>query len=237
MQYRGKHYKQRISSHEALRGWVFFALYLVVFPLVMGIIQRSVGGEFPVAEASVIYYLLSATVVFLVFWNYLKNSFCHLLDHIPETLNAFFVSLIGAALFQYLVMLFPYPVENPNRYSYPTQFSLSPSATVAIVVVLIPLVEEVLFRGLLFGSLQPFGKPLAWAVSIVFYCVYCVWQFTFSYGSVDLRYLALMLQYLPAAVAFHWCFDKGGNIWASILLHMAINALSLFSVITRFTVL
>lgn len=227
MQYRGKHYKQQIKHQEARKGWVLFALYLVLFPTVMGVIQYSVGGEFPVAEANVIYYLLSAAMVFLVFWNYLKSSFLHLMDHLPETLNAFAVGLLVAVVFTVLFSLLPYPVENPNIENYVDQFALSPSATATILILLMPLVEEVLFRGLLFGSLLPLGKPLAWVVSVLAYCIYCVWQFVFTYGNIDLRYLTLMLQYLPASLAFHGCFDRSGNIWGCVALHMAVNALAL----------
>ncbi len=49
--YRGKQQDRQMSAHERNRGWVFFALFVLVFPPVMGAIQRSIGGELPVAEA------------------------------------------------------------------------------------------------------------------------------------------------------------------------------------------
>ena len=227
MQYRGKQHDRRMSPHERGRGWAFFALFVLAFPPIMGLIQRSFDGELPVAEANVIYYLLSATVVFLVFWSYLKSSFSLLLDRLPENLFALITGLIGALALHFLVMRLPYPVENPNFTSYPEQYLLSPGATVVILVVLMPVVEEVLFRGLLFGSVRPYSKPLAWVLSVAAYCLYCVWQFVFSYGQTDLRYLLLGLQYLPMALALTWCYDRGGSIWSAVVLHAAINGFSL----------
>ena len=227
MQYRGKQQDRRMTSQERARGWVFFALFVLVFPLVMGQIQRTVGGELPVAEANVIYYLLSATLVFLVFWSFLRSSFHRLLDRLPENLFALVTGLGGAAVLHLLASLIPLPVTDPNPASYAEQFLLAPSATIAILVVLMPVVEEVLFRGLLFGSLRPYSRPLAWTVCVVGYALYCVWQFVFSFGTVDLRYLLLAVRYLPMSAALTWCYDRGGSIWSAVLLHMILNAYTL----------
>lgn len=236
MNYRGKQHKQRVASHESVRGWIFFLLYLVVFPPLMGLVHRSIGEEFPVAEANVVYYLLCVTLIFLVFWGYLKDSFSHFLDHLPESFFALITGFVGMMLLQGAIFFVPFPVDNPNTYSYPVQYILSPQATIAVLVILIPIVEEILFRGLLFGALRSRSRWLAWVVSVVFYCVYCVWQFAFSYGTVDLRYLLLALQMLPAALAFHWCYEKSGSVVASILLHMLANAFFLYIIVTRYTI-
>ena len=64
-------WRPQLTRAEMGRGWVFFALYVLLFPWVMGWVQRSFDGELPVAEANVVYYLLSGTLVFLVFWTFL----------------------------------------------------------------------------------------------------------------------------------------------------------------------
>ncbi len=224
-------WRTQLTPAEQGRGWAFFALYVLVFPFLMGLLQSSFGGELPVAELSAVYYLLSVTLVFLVFWSFLKEGFHLLLDWLPENLFAFVTGLIGAGVLHVLVMWLPYPVENPNTYSYTEQFALSPRATVLILVVLMPIVEEALFRGLLFGSLRTYRRPLAYGLSTVLFALYCVWQFIFTYQGVDLRYLLLLVQYLPMSLALCWSYDKGGSIWTPIALHMAINAISLFTTV------
>ena len=82
-------WRPQLTRAEMGRGWVFFALYLTVFPLSMGWVQRAFHGELPVAEANVVYYLLAATLVFLVFWTFLRHGFDLLLDWLPENLFAF----------------------------------------------------------------------------------------------------------------------------------------------------
>ena len=80
---------------------------------------------------------------------------------------------------------------------------------------------------------KPFGdgvdKALGYVLSTLVYAVYCVWQFVFTYGQVDFRYLLLFVQYLPMSLALTWCYDNGGSIWSAIALHMVLNAVSLAS--------
>ena len=224
-------WRPQLTRAEMGRGWVFFALYVLLFPWIMGWVQRSFDGALPVAEANVVYYLLSATLVFLVFWTFLKHGFHLLLDWLPENLFAFVTGLAGAGILRFLVSLIPLPVENPNAIRYPEQFALAPPATAVILVVLMPIVEEPLFRGLLFGTARRYSRALGYVLSTLVYAVYCVWQFAYAYGQVDLRYLLLAVEYLPMGLALTWCYDNGGSIWSPIALHAAINAFTLYTAV------
>ena len=220
-------WRPQLTRAEMGRGWVFFALYVLLFPWVMGWVQRSFHGELPIAEANVVYYLLCGTLVFLVFWTFLKHGFHMLLDWLPENLFAFGTGLVGWAVLAFLAGLIPLPVQNPNLVSYPEQFALAPKATVVILVVLMPIVEEPLFRGLLFSTSRKYSRILGYVLSTLVYAVYCVWQFVYAYGEVDFRYLLLLVEYLPMSLALTWCYDNGGSIWSPIALHMVINTVTL----------
>lgn len=225
-------WRPQLTRTETARGWVFFALYLLVFPWAMGLVQRAFQGLLPVAQSSVAYYLLSAALVFLVFWSFLCHGFSLLLDWLPENLFAFATGLAAAGVLHLLAARIPLPVENPNSLSYPEQFALAPFSTVVILAVLMPVVEETLFRGLLFGATRRYSRALGYVLSTLVYAVYCVWQFVFTYGQVDFRYLLLFVQYLPMSLALTWCYDNGGSIWSPIALHAVINAFTLFFAVT-----
>lgn len=228
---RRKQWRARLTRSEQGRGWVFFCLYFFLFPFLMAWVQRSFGGEWPVAEANVVYYLLLAVLVFLLLWSFLKQGYFLLLDWLPENLFGILTGLAGAGALHLLVMSLPYPVDNPNNANYAAEYFFAPGATVVILVVLMPLVEEVLFRGLLFGSLRGYSRPLAYLLSVLLYSLYSVWQFAFAYGTLDLRYLLLMAQYLPMALALTWCYDMGGSIWSPVILHAVLNAFTLYQAV------
>ena len=90
-----------------------------------------------------------------------------------------------------------------------------------------PIMEEVLFRGLLFGSLRRYSRGLAFAVSILGYDLFCVFPLAWTPLGFDPACLLLLVRYLPMSAALTWCYDKGGSIWSAIALHMALNGLSL----------
>lgn len=228
-----RQWRPQMTHDEFVRGWVFFALYFLVFPFVMAGLQWVFDHTWSLylsdAAANVLYYLFSDVLVFLVFWTFLQNALDILMDYLPENLFAFGTGLLGAGALHLLVMRLPYPVDNPVFEDWPAQFAYSPWATIAIVVILMPIVEEVLFRGLLFGGLRRYSRSLAWMVTVVVFMLYCVWTFAFSFG--DMRYLLLGLQYLPMSLALTWCYDRGGSIWSPIFLHMVINGIFLFNLV------
>ena len=225
-------WRPQMTDSERRRGWVFFALYLLVFPYLNAWAQRLLmgEGEAPVAEANVVYYVLLFALALLVFWTFLRHGFSLLVDWLPENAFAFVTGLAGAGLLHFLVTLIPYPVQNPSEMQYLQEFAISPVATAVLLVVLIPLIEETLFRGLVFGSLRQYSRPLAYVVSVLVYALACVWRYALEIG--DPAYLLLFIQYLPMSLALTWCYDNGGSIWSPIALHAVINAFTLFFAVT-----
>ncbi len=228
---RQRSWRPQMTDSERKRGWVFFALYLLVFPYLNGWAQKLFAGdaEAPVAEANVVYYTLLFVLALLVFWTFLRHGFSLLLDWLPENAFAFGTGLLGGLLLRFLVGLIPLPVEDPTQLQYLQEYIISPTATTVLLVVLIPLIEEVLFRGLVFGSLRQYSRPLAYGVTVVLYAVACVWRYALEAGNP--AYLLLVIRYLPMSLALTWCYDNGGSVWAAVALHMALNGVMLFSII------
>lgn len=224
-------FRPQMTDSERTRGWVFFALYLFLFPYLNGWVQRlwMTEGEAPVAESNVVYYALLFALALLVFWTFLRHGFDLLADWLPENLFAIVTGLGGWVVLTIGVRLIPLPVENPMLQDYAQQFLLSPTATVVLVVLLIPLIEETLFRGLLFGTLRQYSRPLAYLASVLFFAVASCWRYALGFG--DVRYLLLAVQYLPTGLALAWCYDNGGSIWGTVALRMAMSGIALFSIV------
>lgn len=226
-------WRSKLSKGESYRGWVFFSLYLLVFPFLMAGVQwvfdEKWGFFLNDATANVLYYSVTAVLVLLVFWNFLKQGFFLLLDFLPEN---FFAGLAGLGFFfllRFFTGFLPLPIQNPALADYAQQYLFDPGATVVILVILTPLVEETFFRGLLFGSLRQYSRPIAYILSVLLFCLYHVWQFAFV--SRDMRYLLLAVTYLPAGLALTWSYDYGGSVWSPVFLHMAISGYTLYSIV------
>ena len=87
------------------------------------------------------------------------------------------------------------------------------------------MVEETLFRGLIFGNLRPLSRAAAYLVSALFFAAVHVWQYA---GALGWRgTLLCAVQYLPAGLALGWTYEKSATIWASVLVHAGINAVAM----------
>ena len=97
-------------------------------------------------------------------------------------------------------------------------------AMLFVTIILAPIIEECLIRGLVFGSLHRTSRWLAYFVSCFLFVFMHNWQYFALYpaGSV----LLSCIPYIPAAAALGWVYEKAGTIWAPITLHALINAMS-----------
>lgn len=222
-------WRPQLTVEEQRVGWVFFGLYLFVFPFLVGAVTRFLDEHlelgFTAAESSAVYYAAVLLLLVAVFWDFLKNAFRILKDNTRRNLFALVAGFGGGLLFTVLLSLIPLPVENPVIGDYRGQFLLSPGFTTAVVMFLRPLTEEILYRGLLFGSLRKKNRPMAYAVSIGLSALAAVWQFAIPDGGA--LYLLLALRYLPLAAAATWAYDVGGSVLAPMALRVILNGLFL----------
>lgn len=220
-------WKTEMTDGERGRGLVFFLLYLLVFPRMNAFLQRLLLGEVEVmvAEANVVYYGFLFAMALLVFWGFLKKDFLSLLDWLPENLFAVGVALLLAGGLQAVLSLLPFPVADPIALQYAQEYRLAPAPTLALILLLIPVVEETLFRGLVCGTLRGYSRNLAFAVGTVLYAVAVVWRYALEWK--DPRYLLLTIVYLPMSAALTWCYDRGGSVWSCVVLHGLLNGLVL----------
>lgn len=78
--------------------------------------------------------------------------------------------------------------------------------------------EELLFRGLFLGKMEPFlGK---FATNLVIAIPFSLMHAGVNYTSDSLMFLAILL---PLSLAWGWVMQKTNSIWGSILFHAAMD--------------
>ena len=92
-------------------------------------------------------------------------------------------------------------------------------------VLLVPLTEEVLYRGLLFGSLYRKNKLLGLFLSMSLFSMIHILPYIGTYDPLHL--LLSFFVYLPPGFAFAWVYVSTDSIFASTFLHMLINGISI----------
>ena len=223
-----------MNHTERLAGTIFFVVYLLVMPLLAQrlfslfalLLDTQIGAEL---QNALYYYLLFA-VTLIIFHRYIGHTTSRLLDNLDRAAVTLFLGLLifyGANELLYRVFhVFFHSRANLNDVTIAAQVNAAPRTTALIVIFLAPFVEEILFRGLVFGCLREKSAVVGYAVSALLFAFLHVW--TFALSSWDASYFALMLQYLAPGLVFAWAYDRSGTLWTSILLHAIVNALALY---------
>ena len=224
-----------MTPGEQIAGTVFFVIYLVVLPFAAGPLFRLAGRLLDVtisaALQNVIYYYVLFAVTVLIFHKFLARTCRNLADNLGGACRMLLVGLVALyglnELAYRLTNLIITNRTNLNDTAISAQMDSAPYMTLLIVVLLAPFVEEVLFRGLVFGNLKGKSRPVAYVVSCALFALLHVWQFAVVYQ--DVTYFLLMLQYLVPGAVLAWVYDRSGTLWTSIALHALANALSVLA--------
>lgn len=94
-------------------------------------------------------------------------------------------------------------------------------------VVVMPIVEEFLFRGVIFGSLYPKHSVIAVVLTVVLFALFHTLPYL---GSNDntLYWAVYFFQHIPTALALCWLYTATDSIFAPILMHVILNAMLIF---------
>lgn len=95
-------------------------------------------------------------------------------------------------------------------------------------VILAPVAEELLHRGLIFGQLYNKNRFLAYLISTVAFSALHIVNYIGLYSPLHL--FICFLQYVPASLCLGWAYAKADSIWAPIMIHIAINQIATTSV-------
>lgn len=227
-----------LTEGEKIAGTVFFVIYLLVLPFVtrpaLDLLGRLLGVTIGESLGNTIYYYVLFAVTLIIFHRFIGRTTTLFLENAVGSLKVLavgFIAFYGLNELTYrLTRLVVGNHTNLNDMTISAQIDAAPWTTLLIVVILAPFVEEMLFRGLVFGGLRSKSRLAAYALSCALFALLHVWQYALV--SQDITYLVLMIQYLVPGLVLAWCFDRSGTLWTSMLLHAGVNALSYWAILT-----
>jgi len=219
-----------MSKPQRIAGTVYLPFHLIVFPLFIRMMAVFLPSGLTNIAQNTIYYGLGLAFCLICMWKYLRYAYDILLDNFILSIIAICFSLIIYFLLTYLTqglmfIILEDQAQNPNNNAIMDVASKSPNALFALTVFIAPIVEEILFRGVIFGSLRAKHRILAYVFSIGLFALYHVWQY--ALGASDWKMLVYVIEYLPAGYVLAWLYEKTNCIWLPIFMHMAINLISM----------
>ena len=226
-----------MSAGEQIAGTVLFVIYLVVLPFATAPLFRLLGGLLGITISQglqdMLYYYILFAVTVVIFHGFLGRTSRNFADNLGTSCKFMAVGLVALyglnELTYRLIQLLVSTQTNLNDTTISAQIQDAPHTTLLIIIFLAPFVEEVLFRGLVFGNLRRKSAAVGYLVSCLLFALLHVWQF--AVVNRDVTYFLLMLQYLVPGVVLAWVYDRTGTLWTSIGLHAAANALSAWTLV------
>jgi membrane protease YdiL (CAAX protease family) len=221
-----------LSKKETIIGYYFLFFQAVFLPLALELINRLLSVSLSDVKLNFLYFCINFLCAVLVFNKYLHAQAKHFLTAPRQVLDCalqgfilYYAASIGIGiLIQYLYPAF----INENDASIAGLVQDDLVLTGIGTVLLVPIVEELLYRALFFGSIHKRSRIAAYILNIlVFGGVHIVGYI----GTADpISLLLSFLQYVPACICLCWAYERSGSIFAPMLMHMAINLLGIFLV-------
>ena len=226
-----------MTAGEQIAGVVFFVIYLLVLPFatspIFRFIERLIDMNIPQHVENLIYYYVLFAVTVVIFHGFLGRTTRNFFDRFAFSGKTVLVGLIGFyglnELVYRLVNLVITSRTNLNDTTISAQIDDAPRSTLLIIIFLAPFVEEVLFRGLVFGNLKNKSRLLAYVVSCALFAFLHVWQFAVVHQ--DVTYFLLCVQYLVPGLVLAWAYEHSGTLWSAIAVHAVVNALSALTMV------
>ncbi len=224
-------FENLMTKKERISGFLLIIAHTLLIPLLAGVFVRFVyiPGLTDI-RLNVAIYMLSFILILIFMGGFMKKSFHMLIENFRKSVVAVASSyVIYYALnlvVVFIIASYAAGIENPNDEALVIISALDNRSLIALAVLLAPVVEEPLFRGVIFGTVRKKSRFWAYALSFLVFSVYHLYPYFITSYSPMLFWN--LLQYLPSSFALARCYEKSGSIWASIALHMLINGVTLY---------
>lgn len=222
-------FQLKMSRSARILGWCYVPLHIFVLPLLLSVFSAVSVWAVDDVTINIVYYGLGTAYVLLFLGRFLRADFDSLLDHklanLLSCISAYFLNVLLSYAAVIVLELIVGNIVNPNQEALESMTQTDYSTIYGLAVFIGPLVEETLFRGVVFGTLREKNRALAYIISTLLFSFYHVWQYALACG--DAALLIYIIQYIPTSIALAWLYEKSSSIWMPVFFHMGINALAL----------
>ncbi len=221
-------FSSRMSRFEAALALGWLPLHVFLLPLLLVRLFPQMDG----VDLNFWIYAAGALVLGLCCLPFLRRDFDRLWERpllvLAQIAIGYVLMLLGSDLVALLMRQLSgllKPEENPNNAALEALANRDLGKMQAVAIFLSPLVEELMFRGGIYGLLRRRSRIAATLVCILLFSVYHTWQ----YALLDPVKWLYLLQYLPASWVLCRVYEKTETIWTPLLFHMLNNAVSLWA--------
>ena len=219
------------NRNETLFGGIYLAFMLIVLPILLRLFNSLTENTLSAGKVNFLYYFINFAAILPIFRKFLLQS---LKDALRVPFPTIWLALLGymgnmalSELLTVLLLVLIPNFANINDLNIVLMLREEFSLVAFGIVVLVPVVEETLFRGMIFRNLYDRSPAGAYLISMFAFAAIHV---TGYIGSAEPVFILLsFLQYLPAGYCLCFAYRRSGTIISPILMHMIVNAVAAFS--------
>ena len=220
-----------MSRKEITAGLIYLVIQLLLLPALLLFGNTLLATPLSDAQINFLFFCVDFLCVTMIFHRFLLSSAKQALGNIFRCLRFAAIGLLlywaGSTVVS-MVIFAVYPeFLNVNDQSIMELTQQNQVLMTIGTVLLVPVVEETLYRGVVFGGLYHRNRIVAYAVSCFVFSALHVVGYIGSYEPLHL--IMCFLQYIPAVLCLAVAYVKADTIWAPILMHMSINQIGILA--------
>ena len=219
-----------LTHKETRNGFLYMAFSLIALPWLLEEGNSYLSAPLSQGKINFLYYFLNFAVMVWLCRKFLTQSLKFALKlPFPVIWYGILGYLGSKALGELLGILTLLIYPNFSNVNDATVISMLREDSQLIIwgtVFLVPVVEELFFRGLIFRNLASRNHVAAYLVSIALFSLIHVAGYIGAYSPLHL--LLCFLQYLPASFCLCWCYCQTGTIITPMIMHAVTNAMSVY---------
>ena len=219
-----------LSRREVYGGFAYLAFQILLLPVLLVEGNEMLTRPLSEARLNFAFFAINYLSIFLIFRRMISISADRIWMHHGRFWKYALLGLLGYAVctkgYTTLVSLFYPGFVNANDESIFLMAGQDFSLMILGTVLLVPMVEECLYRGLIFGRIYPRSRVTAYIVSMAAFSLIHVLGYAGYVPALDL--LLSFVQYLPAGFFLAWAYASTGTVFAPVLIHALVNAYGIF---------
>ena len=218
-----------MSRTEKILGWLYMAFSMLALPALLSWVNKQLADPIPESTLNFVFYLTNFLFIVSIFHRFLRASIVaawrDFWNFIQAVVLGYVAYWVASEVMEFVMGYLMPGFSNVNDAAISELARTNYVLMLIGVVFLVPLSEEMLYRGLIFRGLWQDSNVAAYLVSMAAFAAIHVLGYI---GSEDItRLLLCFIQYLPAGLCLAWTYTKADNIFAPVIVHAIVNAVAI----------
>ena len=215
-----------MNKKEQLFTGIYLAFQLLFLPTILSHLVEFLSLSLNVAQLNFVFFTINFLCTIGICRKFMDSNLRRAVKNpdnllITVLLTLCFYHFASLAVDSVIFWLMP-DFYNVNDISIGAMVTSDFWLTATATVLLVPLTEEILYRGLLFGVLYRRSRIAAYLISTLIFAAIHILGYIQQHTAKQL--LLCLLQYIPAGLCLGWAYKRSGTLFAPVLVHSIINA-------------